>query len=81
MSSQYRALKDIFIDSIDRDTYVDLEYATHNYKVLESGLEKPLKMLLLFGKPGTGKSMLLNKLYHNLTFYTLNLRVKVPYHL
>ena len=66
MSSKYRVLKDIFIDSVEKDAYVELESATYNYKVLESGLDKPLKMLLLFGKPGTGKSMLLNKLYHNL---------------
>jgi len=66
MSSKYRALKNIFIDSVEKDAYVDLEYANHNYKVLESSLEKPLKMLLVFGRPGTGKSMLLNKLYHNL---------------
>jgi len=66
MSSKYRALKNIFIDSVEKDAYVDLEYAKYNYKVLESSLEKPLKMLLVFGRPGTGKSMLLNKLYHNL---------------
>jgi type II secretory pathway predicted ATPase ExeA len=66
MSSKYSIVKDIFIDSVEKDAYVDLEYAVENYKILESSLEKPLKMLLLFGKPGTGKSMLLNKLYHNL---------------
>jgi len=66
MSNRFALLKDIFIDSVDKNSYVDLELASYNYKVLESGLEKPLKMLLVFGKPGTGKSMLLNKLYHNL---------------
>jgi len=66
MINKYRALKNIFIDSVEKDSYVDLESTKYNYKVLESSLEKPLKMLLIFGKPGTGKSMLLNKLYHNL---------------
>ncbi|SFV67923.1 MSHA biogenesis protein MshM [hydrothermal vent metagenome] len=66
MNNKYGALKNIFIDSVEKDSYVDLESTSYNYKLLESSLEKPLKMLLIFGRPGTGKSMLLNKLYHNL---------------
>jgi len=66
MSNRFANLKNIFIDTVDKDNYVDLELATYSYKVLESSLDKPLKMLLIYGKPGTGKSMLLNKLYHNL---------------
>jgi len=66
MSNPYKGLKEIFIDSVNKNNYVELESATFNYSLLESSLKKPLKMILLFGKPGTGKSMLLNKLYHNL---------------
>ncbi len=64
--SKYSDIKSIFIDSVDNDNFVELPLTAFNYQTLEDSLNKPLKMILLFGKPGTGKSMILNRLYHNL---------------
>jgi type II secretory pathway predicted ATPase ExeA len=66
MNNHFENIKNIFIDSVEKNNYIELESAKHNYQLLEKSLDKPLKMILLFGRPGTGKSMLLNKLYHNL---------------
>jgi len=64
--SKYSDVKNIFIDSVDNDNFIELDTILFNYKILEESLDKPLKMILLFGRPGTGKSMILNRLYHNL---------------
>jgi len=64
--SKYNDIKNIFIDTVDKDSFVELETTLFNYQILEESLDKPLKMVLLFGRPGTGKSMILNRLYHNL---------------
>ncbi len=64
--SKYSDIKNIFIDTVNNDNFVELETTLFNYHILEESLDKPLKMILLFGKPGTGKSMILNRLFHNL---------------
>ena len=66
MKSRYEAAKNVFIDSIDIDDYIELESSTSAYKQLEHSMDKPLKMILLFGKPGTGKSILLNRIHNKL---------------
>jgi replication-associated recombination protein RarA len=64
MESRYTAAKNVFIDSIDVDDYINLESSMKAYDQLFQSIEKELKMILLFGRPGTGKSILLNRLYH-----------------
>jgi len=66
MKSRYEAAKNVFIDSIDIDDYIELSSSVTAYKQLEHSMDKPLKMILLFGRPGTGKSILLNRIQEKL---------------
>jgi type II secretory pathway predicted ATPase ExeA len=66
MKSRYESAKNVFIDTIDIDDYIELNTSRSAYKQLEYSITKPLKMILLFGRPGTGKSILLNKIQDKL---------------
>ena len=66
MKSRYESAKNVFIDSIDLDDYIELDSSLSAYRQLEHSINKPLKMILLFGRPGTGKSILLNRLQEKL---------------
>ena len=68
MKSRYEAAKNVFVDSIDIDDYIELESSASAYKQLAHSIDKPLKMILLFGRPGTGKSILLNRIAQNLKY-------------
>ena len=68
MKNRYEIAKNVFVDSIDVDDYIELDSSIAAYKQLEESLEKPLKMILLFGKPGTGKSILLNIIAQKLKY-------------
>jgi GTPase SAR1 family protein len=65
-SSFYLSSKEVFLDVVDAKEYVQLDRVSTLYQSLKDSVKKPLKMILLYGKPGTGKSMMLNKLYEDL---------------
>ncbi len=66
-SSIFSNSKDVFLDTVDAKDYVQLDRISTIYQSLKGSVKKPLKMILLYGKPGTGKSMFLSKLYQDLS--------------
>jgi len=60
--SYYEIAKECFIDEINLDTYVELPSSILAYEELEMSFEKPFKLILLYGEPGTGKSLLLSRI-------------------
>ena len=66
MQNPYTKIKDIFLDSINEHDYVKLDKSVIAYRKICSALDKPLKIILFFGKPGSGKTFLLHKIYSDL---------------
>jgi type II secretory pathway predicted ATPase ExeA len=65
MNSHYSDLKTIFVDGEVFD-YVNLDKSATTYDKLIQTLDKPLKLILFYGKPGTGKTFLLQKIFNDL---------------
>ena len=65
-NSLFKTSKDLFLDVVDSNEYVQLDRVSVVYSALRESIKKPLKMILLYGRPGTGKSMMLHKLYRDL---------------
>jgi len=66
MESIFANSKSVFLDTVNPKDYVQLERVSIIYQSLKDSIQKPLKMILLYGKPGTGKSMFLSKIHEDL---------------
>ena len=64
MTNNYTEIKNTFIDGEVFD-YVNLDKSAYTYERLVQTLDKPLKLILFLGKPGTGKTFLLQKIYND----------------
>lgn len=62
----YTHIKDVFIDEDEGLNFVNLDNSISCYNKIVLALKKPLKLILFYGKPGSGKTFLLNKIANDL---------------
>ncbi|WP_187648448.1 ATP-binding protein [Nitrosophilus labii] len=73
--SLYTEAKECFVDTEDAKKFIGLDQSVYFLKKLKETVKKPLKMILLYGEPGIGKSILLNRLYLELSKTNSNVHI------
>ncbi|MBT0880121.1 MULTISPECIES: ATP-binding protein [unclassified Campylobacter] len=64
--NKYTLAKELFIDNLESLRFINLDKSKIAYHKIITSLEKPLKLVLFYGKPGCGKTFLLNKIEKDL---------------
>lgn len=64
--NKYSLAKELFIDNLESLRFIDLDKSKIAYHKIITSLHKPLKLILFYGKPGSGKTFLLNKIEKDL---------------
>jgi len=64
--------KDAFIDSVNPHKYIELDSNSLAFDRVHRALNRNLKMTLIYGVPGTGKSMFLSRLHNELLVQNKN---------